>query len=513
MIYASIIVEMLRVRPNLVFWLAALVQTALWFAVPSWIYTAPPGDLAETLAVGLEFRLGTIFGPPLPYWLADLAFELAGGRMLGPYLLAQACVLTTLWSLMALGRSIVGVQQAVLAVLLMVGISAVTMPTPDFGPWVLTMPLWSLALLHAWRVIGEGRRMYWFALAIDVGLLLLTSYLGLVLVVLLDLFFIGTRRGRATLATLDPWLCMLVVAIIVAPYALWLSQQPGIIAPALNGWRTVVPRQDALAWLGLLGNLMLVHSGVVLLVALASGWPLRRRARVPVVARHGVDPLGPVFICFFALATPLCATLAAVVYLPRPPLVAAAPVVMLTALAVIVVAESSIRLHRQLTLAYAWIGLLLAPPVLVAIAVTAVPRLLPVQLRVAQPAAAVGHYFGDTFERRTGQPLAVVTGDRRLAALVASYTPSRPRLFIDETLTPWVTPEDIRTHGAVVLWPATDTRGTPPSDIKERYPDLIPEVPQVFERTLQGLGPPMRVGWAVIRPGSGNRQSALPPPQ
>jgi hypothetical protein len=419
--------------------------------------------------------------------------------MLGPYLLAQACVVATLWNVMALGRSIVGRQHAALAILLMVGVVAISMPSPDFGPWVLAMPLWSLTLLHAWRVIAEGRRRSWFALALAAGLLLLTSYLAIVLLALLDLFFLGTRRGRACLRTVDPWLALIMVAIIVFPYAFWLSQQTEILVPAREAWRTIVPLRDALIWLKLIAALLLAQIGILLLVTLASGWPHPGEQRVPAVTRHDTEPLGRVFVLYFAIATPLAAVLAAAVYLPRPPLAAAAPVVVLTTLAVIVIAGKSIPLHRQRVLAYAWLALLLAPPLAIALTVAVVPRLLPLDLHVAQPADAIGRFFGESFERRTGQPLAIVAGDRRLASLVAAGAASRPRLFIDEATTPWLTRKDIEARGAVVVWPAGDTPGTPPTDIASRFPGLVPEVPRVFDRPLQGFGVPLRVGWAVIR--------------
>ena len=94
MIYASIIVEAVRATsPRWCSGWPRCMQATLWLAVPTLVYSAPPGDLAEALAIGHERRLGTAFGPPLAYWLADFAFDLAGGRMLGPYLLAQLCVL------------------------------------------------------------------------------------------------------------------------------------------------------------------------------------------------------------------------------------------------------------------------------------------------------------------------------------------------------------------------------------------------------------------------------------
>ena len=59
---------------------------------------APPGDLPAVLAVGHEFQLGTYLGPPLAFWLAEIAFDVAGGRMFGVYLLSQICVVVTYWA-------------------------------------------------------------------------------------------------------------------------------------------------------------------------------------------------------------------------------------------------------------------------------------------------------------------------------------------------------------------------------------------------------------------------------
>src|SRR5712671_6906808 len=148
MLYVSIFVELLRSRPALAVSIAALVQGTLWALVPSFFYWAPPGDFATAVAVGHEFRLGTYLGPPLAFWIADAAFILAGRSMIGLYVLSQVCVITTYWAVFALGRSIVGAHHAALAVLLMVGISAFAVSTPDFGPVILTMALWSRSEEH-----------------------------------------------------------------------------------------------------------------------------------------------------------------------------------------------------------------------------------------------------------------------------------------------------------------------------------------------------------------------------
>jgi hypothetical protein len=124
-----------------------------------------------------------------------------------------------------------------------------------------------------------------------------------------------------------------------------------------------------------------------------------------------------------------------------------------------------------------------------------------------QPAQAVGRFFSESFERRTGTPLQIVTGDPRTAALVALGAASRPSVYLDATpeRSPWVTRDAIRSKGAIVVWPTTDTAGAPPAAIKERFPDLVPEVPRAFERPVQGRLPLLRIGWAVIRPQTQDR--------
>jgi hypothetical protein len=152
MLHVSLFVECLRSRPHLTVWAIALVQGLLWTLVPALFYSAPPGQLPETIAIGHEFQLATYLGPPLAYWLAELAYHL--GRF-GVYLLAQACVVVTYWSVFTLGTSIVGARHAAFAVVLMGGIYAFTVPTPEFGPGVLTMAQFDQAIADARKAAAK----------------------------------------------------------------------------------------------------------------------------------------------------------------------------------------------------------------------------------------------------------------------------------------------------------------------------------------------------------------------
>src|SRR5437763_15634540 len=86
MFRVSLILEALRARPAVMFWVAALAQGLLWTLVPALFYAAPPGEVPLVLAIGHEWQLGSPYGPPLAYWLAEIAFELAGRSIVGLYL-------------------------------------------------------------------------------------------------------------------------------------------------------------------------------------------------------------------------------------------------------------------------------------------------------------------------------------------------------------------------------------------------------------------------------------------
>jgi len=508
MFYVPLYVEMLRSRPWLVFWPAVLLQAAIWIAVPMLFYSAPPEGLAQLLAVGHELRFEAGVGPPLAYWLAEIAFQVAG--MFGVYALAQICVVVTYWWVFALGRAIAGPTHAAMAVLLMAGISLFTVPSPDFGPPILAMALWAAVLRCYWRAAILGERRSWYALGAAAALLLLSSDAALLLLGALVAFTAITARGHAALNAIEAWLVALALVPFLLLHLIWLDglslQASGdAFVPTLARLRdAALAGANTMLWLRLLATLILAHAGVAILLVLAAGWPRVRAAPMPPLVRAPVDAFAATYVKVFALLPGLLGAMFAVVFGRALPVGGGAPLVVLSGLALVVAAGDSIVLYHQRILGFAWAGLLIVPAVFVPILIVALPWTAGMDLRVAQPANAMGRFFADSFERRTGEPLAVVTGDPRLAALVALAAPSRPSLFFDAdpARSPWVTADDIRNKGAVVVWLAADTTPAPPPDIKAYFPDLVAEVPRAFDRPVQGRLPALWIGWGVIRPGS-----------
>jgi hypothetical protein len=266
------------------------------------------------------------------------------------------------------------------------------------------------------------------------------------------------------------------------------------------------------AWLRQITVILVAHAGLVVLVALVAGWPWPRREPAPVIVRPPVDPFARQYVYFFAVLPAFVGTLIAVLLGWPGPVGGVAPLLVLSGLLVVVAAGDGIRFSRQHVVIATWFGLLVIPPIMAALALFVLPW-LNIDLRVATPAQAIARFFSETFERRVGAPLQIVAGDPRTAALIALGAPSRPSLYLSATpeRSPWVTAEAIKSKGAIVVWPTTDTAGTPPAAIKERFPELVPEVPRAFERAMQGRLPLIRIGWGLIRP-QGQSAATSPPP-
>jgi hypothetical protein len=173
----------------------------------------------------------------------------------------------------------------------------------------------------------------------------------------------------------------------------------------------------------------------------------------------------------------------------------------MSGLAAVVATGDLIHLRRQRLLRSVWAAVILAPAAVALAATIFLPWTGNGEVATSLPATAIANFFGDSFERRTNRPLKAVTGDAQLAALIA-LDASRPHLFLIAApeRTPWLNLTKFNETGGIVVWRASDTAGTPPPEITQRFPDLVPEVPRAFEQLVTGRQPLLRIGWAIVRP-------------
>jgi Dolichyl-phosphate-mannose-protein mannosyltransferase len=497
--FTSLIVELIRARPRLVFWIVVLCQALLWLTVPLLLYRGPPGDLATVIAYGREYQVGSEFGPPLAYWLADIAFRAAGNHTFGVYLLAQVCAIMMFRAVYQLGGQIVGGPQAVIAVLLTMTVTAFSSPGIEFGPLVLARPLWAMFLFHAWLAIEQGRRSAWFALSIEAGLLLLTTPQAMWLLPLPLLFGLATTRGRRNLASLNPFFALVVIAVLTLPYAVWVIRSGGSVLPPPPVFTDLAGTAEQ--WGVLLAWLVAATAGVIVLTAMNWRRLVPPGEDAPVIFRPPVDATARAYVYFFALAPALLGSLFAALYGRADVVGGTGIALVMSGLAVVVASGDLIALRRQRVLRKVWAAAIVLPALAVLVNVVVFPWIDGPEDRTALPAREIGRFFGESFERRTGQKLAAVAGDPQLAALVG-MSASRPHVLNDAQpeRTPWITKANFMETGGVVIWRATDTIGTPPADLAQRFPGLVPEVPRAFDRLINGSRPVLRVGWAIVRP-------------
>ena len=105
---------------------------------------------------------------------------------------------------------------------------------------------------------------------------------------------------------------------------------------------------------------------------------------------------------------------------------ALAPLVLLSGLAVVVAVGDRALLYRERLVSSAWAALLVAPPLLVVVSLGVMPWTFAKDVRIAQPAKTEAQFFADSYQRRIGKPPAFVTGDERLAPLIALLAPEPP---------------------------------------------------------------------------------------
>jgi hypothetical protein len=305
---------------------------------------------------------------------------------------------------------------------------------------------------------------------------------------------------------MDTLYAAIVTAVVLLPYAIWLVHIDTLALPSLPAVTQLQER--LLGWGELLAGLVFALSGVALLLIANSRALDRKNEDPPLIFRPPVDPFARLYIYVFALVPPFVLSFIAALFDHDQVIGGNGAALLLAGLAIVIAAGDLIALRRQHFLRTVWLVVVAAPAAVILGTAFIQPWVGSSELKTSLPASDIGRFFGENFERRTGRPLAAVAGDPHLATLIGFAARSRPHVMLDATpeQTPWITPQRFAETGGVVVWRAADTAGTPPDDIRNRFPGLVAEVPRSFERLVKGRQPLVRIGWAIVRPaGQGSR--------
>src|SRR5512132_554357 len=165
----SRLIAIIERRPQAAFAVFLALHVVLWTALPALLYPNLPLDLIEALTYGREWQLGYDKLPPLPWWLVEIVYRLAG-QDFAYYLLAQAAVVTALWVVFLTARPIAGPVGALVAVLIVDGLHYFNYTAAKFNHDVIQLPFWALAGFAFHRALRGGWLGHWLLLGVAIGM-------------------------------------------------------------------------------------------------------------------------------------------------------------------------------------------------------------------------------------------------------------------------------------------------------------------------------------------------------
>ena len=197
------------------------LHAVVWTALPTLLYPNLPLDLIEALMYGREWQLGYDKLPPLPWWLVDIAYRIAGHDY-AYYLLAQLAVVSALAIVFMTARPLAGPLGALVAVLIVEGLHYLNYTAAKFNHDVIQLPFWALAGFAFQRALRGGWLGHWVLLGLAVGISLWAKYFVLVLVAPMALFALIDRDARQCLKTPGPYIAAAIALAAAAPHLIWL---------------------------------------------------------------------------------------------------------------------------------------------------------------------------------------------------------------------------------------------------------------------------------------------------
>ena len=470
-----------------------MLHTAVWTLLPSLLYPNLPLDLIEALTYGREWQLGYDKLPPLPWWLVEIVYRIAGHDF-AYYLLAQAAVVTALWLVWLMARPLTGARGALVAVLIVDGLHYLNYTAAKFNHDVIQLPFWTLAGLAFHRALRGGWLGHWLLLGVAIGMSLWAKYFVAVLAVPLALFILLDRDARKALATPGPYVAAVVALLTMAPHLVWLVQNDFL--PFAYAEHRALPSRGLIdhVWHPLQFAISQIFFLIPsLLIALPLFVP---RQTVAATSTAAFDMRIVTWLAFGPIATVLAlsalsgrGTVAMWGY----------PLWLFLGVWIVMVARVALDEMRLTRVLFAWAAVFgsLALAFLVNYAI--LPNYDHRYRAVFFPGGDLARELSQRYRAATGKPMVYVIGSMWDGGNVAHYAPDHPRVLIDgkPERAPWIDLTDLRTKGAVVVWTAGDLNAVPPG-LRSIAADAAVQPPFLLHYRRGDSS--LYVGWAILHP-------------
>jgi 4-amino-4-deoxy-L-arabinose transferase-like glycosyltransferase len=477
--------------PRRVFLAFLVLHALLWTALPTLLYPNLPLDLIEALTYGREWQLGYDKLPPLPWWLVEIVYRTIGHDV-GYYLLAQIAVTVAFAFIFIMAQPVVGSLGALIAVLILDGFHYVNFTAAKFNHDVIQLPFWALAGFAWHRALRGGRLLHWALLGIALGCALWAKYFVVVLAAPLALFMLADRDARRHFATPGPYVAAAIALLIAAPHVVWLVQTDFL--PLKYAESRAAPSHGAILYLWhpiqfAAGQLFFAIPA--LLIAAPLFFPRRQTDATP--AADAFDRRIVTVLALGPAATVLALTLAT----GRGTIAMWGYPLWLYLGVFFVMTARMFDEARLLRIVVTW-ALVFSVLALAFITSYAVMPYYDHRYRaVFFPGDRYAQELTARYRAATGKPLVYVISSMWEGGNVAHYSSDHPRVLIDGNpeRAPWISLDDLKAKGALVVWTAGDLHTVPPE-----YQSIAAgaQVQEPFLLPFRRAGGTLNVGWAIV---------------
>jgi 4-amino-4-deoxy-L-arabinose transferase-like glycosyltransferase len=456
-------------------------------------------DLAEDLALGKEWQLSYWKHPPLPWWLADLAYRITGQTDI-VYLLGPLAAVVCFYGVWRLAREITTPTNALIAVFALTGIHYYNFSVVKFAHDQMQLPFWAFAALFFYRAIARQKATDWLAAGALLALCFWSKYAAFALAGSFGLFLLFDPTARQRWRTPGPYLMALAFAVVLAPNIYGLVQTEFMPfryvdarAKTATHWYHYVT--FPLQWtLGQIGYVLPAIGLFGLLYARAARQPATVIAPDPAFARR--------YVTMLALGPFLVTTAVALAAGRLPVAMWGYPLWSFAPLAAVVWFGTPSDERRLAWFARGFVALFVAIPIIYA----AVQWGEPLVRKRARASDFPGQAFTQAVtkawqEQTGGAPLVYVAGSEFAVNNVAVYAASRPHVVVhgEPKLSPWIDMADLGRRGVLLVWEDGHAQANL-DEWNKTFPGMrIGPLLEIPQQTLRPI-PPARLRYAIVPP-------------
>lgn len=182
-------------------------------------------DVLENIVWGRHFQFGYDKNPYLGAWVSRALYDLTGSSLWIFYFLSQVFVMAGFASVWVLARRMTNnSQSALVGTMLLCSITFYGMKAAEFCDDVMELGIWPLLILFFHKALkDEAKIVNWLLVGLFAGLAFMTKYYGAILFASMAAVVLFTPEGRRSFRQPGIYLAAVVFAAISLPNILWLT--------------------------------------------------------------------------------------------------------------------------------------------------------------------------------------------------------------------------------------------------------------------------------------------------